>query len=120
MNATVAAYGLTLGGNEGARHALRRFWEAVAEKGAWSVIQPSWIDQLRSRGSLDYSPGWIVMDTLSRVLSPYQMNPGNYHPLRDILREQIDFATLSPIRRGEALRVREQRDHQPAARVRAR
>ena len=95
MNATVAAYGLTLGGNEGARHALRRFWEAVAEKGVWSVIQPSWIDQLRSRGSLDYSPGWIVMDTLSRVLSPYQMNPGNYHPLRDILREQIDFATLS-------------------------
>ena len=26
MNAAVAAYGLTLGGNEGARSALRRFW----------------------------------------------------------------------------------------------
>jgi NTE family protein len=95
MNAAVAAYGLTLGGNEGARHSLRKFWEAVAEKGAWSIMQPSWIDQLRSRGSLDYSPGWIVLDTLSRVLSPYQMNPGNYHPLRDILREQIDFEKLS-------------------------
>jgi NTE family protein len=95
MNAAVAAYGLTLGGNEGARRALRRFWEAVAEKGAWSIMQPSWIDQLRSRGSLDYSPGWIILDTLSRMLSPYQMNPGNYHPLRDILREQIDFEALS-------------------------
>ena len=95
MNAAVAAYGLTLGGNEGARRALRRFWEAVAETGVWSIMQPSWIDQMRSRGSLDYSPGWIILDTLSRVLSPYQMNPSNYHPLRDILREQIDFETLS-------------------------
>lgn len=95
MNAVVTAYGLTLGGNEGARTSLRRFWEAVAEKGAWSVMQPSWIDQLRSPGSLDYSPGWIMLDTLSRVLSPYQMNPTNYHPLRDILSEQINFETLS-------------------------
>src|SRR5215813_13707140 len=95
LNAAVTAYGLTLGGNEGARQALGRFWEAVAEAGAWSIMQPSWIDQLRCRGSLDYSPGWIILDTLSRVLSPYQMNPGNYHPLRDILREQIDFERLS-------------------------
>ena len=94
MNAVVTAYGLTLGGNAGARQALRRFWEAVAEMGAWSVMQPSWFDRVRSPGSLDYSPGWILMDTLSRVLSPYQMNPTNYHPLRDILSRQIDFEAL--------------------------
>ena len=94
MNAVVTAYGLTLGGNEGARQSLRRLWEAVAERGTWSLMQPSWLDQLISPGSLDYSPGWIMMDTLSRVLSPYQMNPANYHPLRDILNEQIDFDTL--------------------------
>jgi NTE family protein len=94
MNAVVTAYGLTLGGNAGARQALRRFWEAVAEMGAWSVMQPSWFDRVRSPGSLDYSPGWILMDTLSRVLSPYQMNPTNYHPLRDILSGQIDFEAL--------------------------
>ena len=46
MNAVVTAYGLTLDGNEGARRSLRSFWEAVTELGAWSVIQPSWIDQL--------------------------------------------------------------------------
>jgi NTE family protein len=95
MNAVVTAYGLTLGGNEGARRSLRSFWEAVAKKGAWSIMQPSWIDRLISLGSLDYSPGWIMLDTLSRVWSPYQMNPANYHPLRDILNEQIDFDTLS-------------------------
>lgn len=94
MNAVVTAYGLTLGGNEGARQALRRFWESVAEMGARSVMQPSWLDRMRSPGSLDYSPGWILLDTWSRVFSPYQMNPTNYHPLREILSRQIDFAAL--------------------------
>ena len=94
MNAVVTAYGLTLGGNEGARRALRQFWEAVAELGARSVLKPSWFDRMKSPGSLDYSPGWILLDTLSRVLSPYQMNPVNYHPLREILSQQIDFAAV--------------------------
>lgn len=94
MNAAVVAYGLALGGNEGARSALARFWNAVAELGTCSIMQPSWIDRLMSRGSLDFSPGWTMMDNLSRMLSPYQLNPADYHPLRDILSEQIDFEEL--------------------------
>ncbi|HWC76930.1 MAG TPA: patatin-like phospholipase family protein [Blastocatellia bacterium] len=95
MNAAVTAYGLTCGGNAGARQALARFWKAVADVGAWSIIQPSALDRLISPGSLDYSPGWVLMDMLSRVWSPYQMNPANYNPLREILENQIDFDTLS-------------------------
>ena len=94
MNAVVTAYGLTLGGNGGARQALAEFWQAVATAGTWSIIQPSPLDRLISPGSLDFSPGWVLMDTLSRVWSPYQMNPANYHPLREILNEQIDFDRL--------------------------
>ncbi len=94
MNAVVTAYGLTLGGNEGARQELRRFWEAVAEIGARSIMQPSWFDRMKSPGSLDYSPGWVLMDTWSRAFSPYQMNPANYHPLREILSRQVDFGAL--------------------------
>ena len=41
MNAALTAYGLTLAGNEGARRSLRSFWEAVAEMGAHSIMQPS-------------------------------------------------------------------------------
>jgi NTE family protein len=95
MNAAVTGYGLILDGNQGARRALRKFWTAVAEMGTHSIMQPSWLDQLRGPGSLDYSPGWIMMDTLSRMLSPYQINPVNYHPLRDLLSEQIGFERLS-------------------------
>jgi NTE family protein len=94
MNAAVTAYGLTTGGNEGARQCLRSFWEAVAERGAWSIMQPTWLDRLMSPGSLDYSPAWITIDTLFRVLSPYQLNPANYNPLREILSKQVDFERL--------------------------
>jgi NTE family protein len=95
MNAAVTAYGLTCAGNAGARQALASFWKAVADAGAWSIMQPSMLDRMIGPGSLDYSPGWILMDMLSRVWSPYQMNPANYHPLREILKNQIDFDTLS-------------------------
>lgn len=94
MNAVVMAHGLTQGGNQGARAALGRFWNAVIEDGCLSPIQPSWADRLNGPGSLEYSPGWIILDGLSRLLSPYQVNPMNSHPLRRILNEQIDFETL--------------------------
>jgi NTE family protein len=94
MNAAVTAYGLLDGGKDGARRALCNFWRAVAARGACSIMQPSLIDQLRGPGNLDFSPGWITLDLLTRLLSPYQMNPTNYHPLREILLEQIDFERL--------------------------
>lgn len=94
MNAVVTASGLAEGGNAGARAALQRFWRSVAERGACSALQPSWLDQMVSPGSMDYSPGWQVVDLLSRLWSPYQMNPANYHPLRDILIEQVNFDKL--------------------------
>ena len=94
MNAAVTAYGLMEGGKEGARRALRNFWRAVSARGACSFMQQSLIDRLRGPGNLDFSPGWITLDLLTRLFSPYQMNPANYHPLREILLEQIDFERL--------------------------
>ena len=94
MNAAVVAHGLMEAGNEGARRGLRKFWHAVSAQGAYSIMQPSWIDRLRGPGNLDFSPGWMFLDFYSRMFSPYQTNPGNYHPLREILNEQIDFGRL--------------------------
>src|SRR5690349_18675699 len=102
MNAVVTASGLAEGGNAGARAALKRFWHSVAERGSCSPMQPSWLDQMMSPGSMDYSPGWQVADLISRLWSPYQMNPVNYHPLRDILLEQVNFEKL---RRASELKL---------------
>ncbi len=35
-----------------------------------------------------------MAELFSRLWSPYQMNPVNYHPLRDILVEQVNFDKL--------------------------
>jgi NTE family protein len=52
------------------------------------------------RWSLDHSPAYVAMDLLTRVASPYDLNPTGYHPLKSILEESIDFAALarSPIK----------------------
>ena len=94
MNAAVTAYGLTIGGNEGARAMLRKFWTTVSGKARQSMLQPSWLDALVKPGSLDFSPGYLMLDMMTRMLSPYQLNPTNMNPLRDALVEVIDFEVL--------------------------
>jgi NTE family protein len=91
MNAAVAAYGIATGGNEGARLALAAFWHRIADIARWSPLQSPWVDE---RGSLDHSPAWFFFDALSRFFSPYELNPANYNPLRDVLLEVIDFDRL--------------------------
>ncbi len=47
------------------------------------------------RWSLDTSPAYLFADLMSRVLSPYDLNPLGYNPLREILAESIDFERLA-------------------------
>src|SRR6516165_2346429 len=47
-----------------------------------------------NRWSLDTSPGYLAMDLLSRVVSPYSLNPFGVNPISDILQKSIDFAHL--------------------------
>jgi NTE family protein len=94
MNATVAAYGLAKGGNEGAREALAGFWRKISDAAKKGPLQPSLLDKMIGKGNMDYSPGWLFMDALSRMLSPYQLNPMNLNPLRDTLLESVDFEFL--------------------------
>jgi hypothetical protein len=51
------------------------------------------------RWTLDTAPAYITMDLMSRVLSPYDLNPLDFNPLRDLLAESINFDRLvsSPI-----------------------
>lgn len=94
MNAAVLAYGLTIGGNAGAREKLREFWTRVGEVARYSPLQPTWLDRSASPGNMDHSPTWLWFDAMTRFASPYQFNPGNHHPLRDVLMEVVDFDRL--------------------------
>jgi NTE family protein len=94
MNAAVLAYGLAVGGNRGAREKLREFWTRIGEVAAYSPLQPSWLDKATSPGNMDHSPLWMMFDAMTRFLSPYQFNPLNTHPLRDVLTGIVDFDRL--------------------------
>ncbi|WP_179402235.1 patatin-like phospholipase family protein [Burkholderia guangdongensis] len=95
MNAVVLAYGLQQGGADGARGALHDFWLAVAES-AERYNPLRWIPWLKGTHSfgLDHSPMYAFADMMLRIFSPYQFNPGNLNPLREVLESKVDFAAL--------------------------
>lgn len=81
-------------GPEGARTKLRRFWEGVAQAGRTNpyrrtplmaflhAFQPAWLQQ-------NYAAIWA--DVASRFASPYDLNPLNINPLKELLDELVDF-----------------------------
>jgi NTE family protein len=100
MNAAVLADGWVQGEADGARAALEKFWRRVSRAAAFSPLQRSPVDRLMGRWTLDTSPGYLFMDLISRVLSPYALNPLDFNPLRSILSESVDCDRLthSPIK----------------------
>jgi NTE family protein len=94
MNAAVLGHGYMLGGPKGAVAALERFWRSVSEAARFSPIQRTPFDVAAGNWSLDGSPGYLFYDVFSRLFSPYEVNPTNINPLRDILEAHVDFARL--------------------------
>jgi NTE family protein len=85
VNAVVMASGLARGGPVEARAALERFWSSASERGSWSGLS--------GLGSFGGAAA-VAFDLSSRLLSPYQTNPLDINPLRDILASQVDFELL--------------------------
>jgi NTE family protein len=56
-----------------------------------SPIQRGPIDVFMGNWSLDHSPSFILSDLLNRITSPYDVNPFNLNPLKDLLEREVDF-----------------------------
>ncbi|TYC53646.1 patatin-like phospholipase family protein [Rhodobacterales bacterium] len=91
MNAVVLASGMEAGGEEGARESLDAFWHEVSERSRFSPIHRSVFDVLMGQWSLDNSPSYLLFDLMSRFASPYEFNPLNINPLREVVDEIVDF-----------------------------
>lgn len=80
MNAAVFADGFEKNGAAGAKEALERFWQAISQHGSFSpyALGP-------------FSPLAMWFDWLTHTFSPYQFNPLDYNPLRDVIEKTIDF-----------------------------
>ena len=95
MNAVALADGLARGGRDGARAALHDFWKAVSDSARFSPIQRSPLDKMMGNYSLDASPGYLFFEGLSRMFSPYELNPMGINPLRGLLDDLIDFTLVN-------------------------
>jgi NTE family protein len=96
MNAAVLSYGLLQGGPEGARVALRDFWRDIARaaEAASPFRKLPWEKFFNQGHTLDRSPMYFLTDMFLRMLSPYEFNPLNLNPLRDVLARHVDFTAL--------------------------
>jgi len=95
MNAAVMVGGFAEGGAAGARAALERYWRSVSRAALLSPFQRTPLDVLLGRWTLDFSPAFVAMDLMSRVVSPYDINVGDANPLHSILEQNIDFKRLT-------------------------
>ncbi len=100
MNAAVLVDGWSRDGAAGARAALDAYWRRVSRAAAFSPLQRSPLERMLGRWTLDTSPAYLAMDMMSRIFSPYDLNPTGFNPLRQVLAESIDFERLasSPIK----------------------
>ena len=101
-NAVVLADGFAAGGRDGARAALRRYWERVSDLWSRGPFKPSLIAGENSDFGLENSPGFRFIEPMTHFASPYQLNPLNLNPFRDMLVEAIDF---DRVRQQKALKL---------------
>jgi NTE family protein len=109
LNAAVLACGWAEGGRTGARQALSAFWRDIASCGNAFAPFPG-----GSLGgfNLDRNPWFGWLSAWSQQWSPYQFNPGNLNPLREVLARHVRepqlqsspvrvFATATAVRTGQ-------------------
>lgn len=108
MNAVVMAAGFIKGKEEGARIYLKEFWQKVSEAGCvfcpgsrlteenpFTKFIPKWMTpDWTGLGNSFGSETAQMLGILTQNISPYQFNPLNLNPLRDILDEMVDFEAI--------------------------
>ncbi|WP_243634475.1 patatin-like phospholipase family protein [Roseicella frigidaeris] len=95
MNAAVLASGIARGGAAAAREDLEAFWRRVSTAATFSPFQRGMMDRLLGNWTLDNSPGFLTMDLLARLISPYDVSNVGGNPLEQILHDSVDFAALA-------------------------
>jgi NTE family protein len=92
MNAAVLAGGYRRGGRAEARRKLAEFWQGVSEMAAFTnPMQQTEVEHLAEGWNIDGSLGYQWFDLMTRMFSPYQLNPLNLNPLKTLLSRVIDW-----------------------------
>jgi len=94
VNAVVLADGLRRGGATEARKKLAEFWRAASLGGDLPALQRAVTDRLFSMVPGVGSPTFNWLSAWSQYLSPYDVNPLNINPLKDLIERFVDFDAL--------------------------
>jgi NTE family protein len=94
VNAIMLADGLARGGPEEARRRLADFWRATSLGGNLPDAQRKAVDRLFSFLPFEDSPLGIWFKTVSHYLSPYDFNPLNINPLKELIERFVDFEAM--------------------------
>ena len=94
VNAAILADGLVRGGRAEAQKRLADFWRAASSNGNLPALQRAVMERLLSFMPLEGTPIQAWFDALSRYFSPYDVNPLNINPLKDLIERFVDFEAL--------------------------
>jgi len=98
VNAVMLADGLARGGPEEARKRLTEFWQAASLGGNLTGGQRAVMERLFSMMPAEGSPVQLFMDTMAKFMSPYDFNPLNINPLKDLIERFADFEAIQAFR----------------------
>ena len=94
VNAVMLADGLARGGPEEAKKRLAEFWRASSLGGDLPPLQRAVVERLFSFLPLEGSPMQAWFDALARYMSPYDLNPLNINPLKELIERFVDFEAV--------------------------
>jgi NTE family protein len=102
MNAAALLQGYDVGGAAEARKSLDFFWHEIGKLSSFGLPQRSPLDQWMGNWNIDLSPTSMLADAWQRMFSPYQTNPFNLNPMRDMLAKMLDVET---IRKSDTIKI---------------
>jgi NTE family protein len=91
VNAVMLADGLARGGPAEALKRLAEFWRAVSNNGNLPPLQRAVVERMLSFIPLEGTPMQAWLDMMSKYFSPYDFNPLNINPLKDLFERFVDF-----------------------------
>lgn len=93
MNAAVMVNGFVEGGRAGARQALKSFWDRIASEFSETFSGPFYMSLLNPFNDVNH-PALDNYLSLTKSFSPYQLNPLDMNPLRDLVARSINFENI--------------------------
>ncbi|MCK8516185.1 patatin-like phospholipase family protein [Methylonatrum kenyense] len=102
LNAAALVDGWSRNGREGAREALERLWQTISRTLQGTPARSTPLDYLLSGWNRDLSPGFLFLNRLTHLASPYALNPSGYNPITDIAEDVFDMERLN---RSDGIRL---------------